>query len=208
MRSNGDDGAREAGVDGVARRPPRVAFAVISGRGHDHGAGAHGPQKGGLEGGPQPPFAAAPYVDRTPFLTTALGRGPFSDSPTYTSATRHRLLPGSRPELFVAQKIALLRYRPWMRLTDGLHYVGETRLSPRALLFGHFKYTAAFRAKAVAEVARGQHFNNAEEYRKYLDLITEGRDQIHDPAVSVHWTESPFVQAILTTGQPPPPQPR
>ncbi len=156
----------------------------------------------------QPPFAAAPYVDRTPFLTTALGRGPFSDSPTYTSATRHRLLPGSRPELFVAQKIALLRYRPWMRLTDGLHYVGETRLSPRALLFGHFKYTAAFRAKAVAEVARGQHFNNAEEYRKYLDLIAEGRDQIHDPAVSVHWTESPFVQAILTTGQPPPPQPR
>lgn len=153
-----------------------------------------------------PPFTAAPFVDRMPFLTTALGRGPFSDSLTYTSATRHRLLPGSRPELFVAQKIALLRYRPWMRLSDGLHYVGETRLSPRSLLFGHFKYTAAFRAKAQAEVARGQHFNNAEEYRKYLDLLAEGRDQIYDPAVSVHWTQSPFVQSILTTGQPPQPR--
>ncbi|RGP38498.1 glycosyltransferase family 2 protein [Pseudotabrizicola alkalilacus] len=151
------------------------------------------------------PFAAAPFIDRDPFLTTSLGRGPFSDAPTWTSATRHRLLPGSRPELFVAQKIALLRYRPWMRLTDGLHYVGETRLSPRALLFGHFKYNAAFRAKAVSEVARGQHFNNAEEYRKYLDLIAEGRETIFDPSVSVHWTDSPFVQSVLTTGQPPPP---
>ncbi|MFN4154802.1 MAG: glycosyltransferase family 2 protein [Paracoccaceae bacterium] len=155
-----------------------------------------------------PPFTAAPYIDRDPFLTTSLGRGPFSDAPTWTSATRHRLLPGSRPELFVAQKIALLRYRPWMRLTDGLHYAGEARLSPRALLFGHFKYNAAFRAKAVTEVARGQHFNNAEEYRKYLDLIAEGRETIYDPAVSVHWTESPFVRSVLNTGQPPAPQPR
>ena len=149
------------------------------------------------------PFDAAPFTDRDPFLTTSLGRGPFSHTRTWTSATRHRLLPGSRPELFVAQKIALLRYRPWMRLSDGLHYVAETRLSPRALLFGHFKYNAAFRAKAVAEVARGQHFNNAEEYRKYLDLIAEGRETIYDPAVSVRWTDSNFVRAVLTTGHPP-----
>ncbi|TGD63295.1 hypothetical protein EYC08_13440 [Tabrizicola sp. WMC-M-20] len=151
----------------------------------------------------QPPFTAAPFIDRDPFLTTALGRGPFSDAHTFTSATRHRLLPGSRPELFVAQKIALLRYQPWMRLSDGLHYVAETRLSPRALLFGHFKYTAAFRAKAVAEVARGQHFNNAEEYRKYLTLISEGRETIYDPTLSVRWTDSPFVQSVLSTGKPP-----
>ncbi|WP_168219749.1 glycosyltransferase family 2 protein [Pseudotabrizicola formosa] len=149
----------------------------------------------------QSPFTAAPYIDRDPFLTTALGRGPFSNAQTYTSATRHRLLPGSRPELFVAQKIAVLRYQPWMRLSDGLHYVAETRPSPRALLFGHFKYTAAFRAKAVAEVARGQHFNNAEEYRKYLTLIREGRETIYDPAISVRWTESPFVQSVLSSGK-------
>jgi hypothetical protein len=148
------------------------------------------------------PFEAAPFTDRAPFLTTSLGRGPFSDSRTWTSATRHRLLPGSRAELFVAQKIALLRYRPWMRLSDGLHYVAETKLSPRALLFGHFKYNAAFRAKATSEVARGQHFNNAEEYRKYLDLIAEGRETLYDPAVSVRWTDSAFVRSILTSGKP------
>jgi hypothetical protein len=150
-----------------------------------------------------PPFLAAPFTDRAGLLTTSLGRGPFSDAPTWTSATRHRLLPGSRAELFVAQKIALLRYQPWMRLSDGLHYVAETRLAPRALLFGHFKYNAAFRAKALTEVARGQHFNNAEEYRKYLDLISEGRGVIFDPAVSVHWTDSPFVASVLASGQPP-----
>ncbi len=90
-----------------------------------------------------------------------------------------------------------------MRLSDGLHYVAEANVSPRALLFGHFKYNAAFRAKAVAEVARGQHFNNAEEYRKYLDLISEGRETLFDPDVSVHWTDSAFVQSLLTTGRPP-----
>jgi hypothetical protein len=151
-----------------------------------------------------PPFVAAPFTDRDPFLTTSLGRGPFSNARTWTSATRHRLLPGSRAELFVAQKIALLRYRPWMRLSDGLHYVAETRLSPRALLFGHFKYNAAFREKAVTEVSRGQHFNNSEEYRKYLDLIAEGRETLFDPSTSVHWTQSDFVRAVLATGRIPP----
>ncbi|MFN7224333.1 MAG: glycosyltransferase family 2 protein [Paracoccaceae bacterium] len=149
------------------------------------------------------PFEAAPFTDRNPFRANSLGRGPFSDSRTWTSATRHRLIPGSRPELFVAQKSALLRYQPWMRLSDGLHYVAETKLAPRSLLFGHFKYTAAFRAKAIAEVARGQHFNNAEEYRKYLDLLSEGRETLFDTEVSVRWTDNHFVQSILTTGRTP-----
>lgn len=149
------------------------------------------------------PFAEAGCTDAEPFLTTSLARGPFSDQPTWTSGLRHRLIPGSRPELFVAQKLALLRYRPWMRLTEGLHYVGGVRLAARELLLAHFKYNAAFRAKAEAEVARRQHFNDAEEYRKYLALVSEGRETIHDPALSVAWTESGFVRHLLATGRAP-----
>ncbi|HPD91602.1 MAG TPA: glycosyltransferase family 2 protein [Pararhodobacter sp.] len=142
------------------------------------------------------PFAQAGFVDRTPFLAVSGSRGPYSDAPVWTSALRHRLIPGSRAELFVAQKVALLKYRPWMRLSAGLHFVSDTRLAQRDLLFGHFKYNAAFHAKAEAEVARAQHFNNAEEYRKYLALVSEGRDRIHDPAVSVPWQTCEFVQRI------------
>lgn len=144
------------------------------------------------------PFAEAGFTDRVPFLCHSFARGPYSNAPTWTSAVRHRLIPGSRNELFVAQKIALLRYSPFLRLSAGLHYVAGARLATRELLFGHFKYNANFRRKAQAEVARGQHFNDAEEYRKYLALISEGRERIYDPDLSVPWAESPFVKARLT----------
>lgn len=143
------------------------------------------------------PFAQAGFVDREPFLAVTGGQGPYSDAPVWTSALRHRLIPGSRSDLFVAQKIALLKYRPWMRLSAGLHFVADARLAPRDLLFAHFKYNAAFHAKALTEVARRQHFNNAEEYRKYLAVVSEGRDVIHDPAVSVPWDQALFVRRLL-----------
>ena len=53
------------------------------------------------------------------------------------------------------------------------------------------------RAKAETEVARQQHFNDAEEYRKYLALVSEGRDVVFDPEVSVRWDECAFVRDRL-----------
>ena len=139
------------------------------------------------------PFEQAAYVDREPFQALTGWRGVFSASPVWTGALRHRLLPESRAELFVAQKIALLKYMPWMRLTAGLHFVGNTKVSQHELIFAHFKYNASFRAKAQTEVERKQHFNDAEEYRKYLSLAAEGRDLVYDPDVSVRWDECNFV---------------
>ncbi len=143
------------------------------------------------------PFGEAAYCDRVPFLTDTPYRGPFSDQPTWTSALRHRLIPGARPDLFVAQKLALLRYQPWMRLAAGLHYIGDAHAASRDLILAHFKYNAEFRHKAQAEVARGQHFNNAEEYQKYLALLSEGRSVLFDPDLSVRWTETAFAQSVF-----------
>ena len=143
------------------------------------------------------PFEQAGFVDREPFGAVWGGRGPFADSPVWTSALRHRLIPGSRSDLFVAQKYALLKYMPWMRLSAGLHFVANLDVAQRELFFGHFKYNAAFRAKAQAEVGRKQHYNDAEEYRKYLALVSEGRDVVYDPAVSVRWHEAKFVRDRL-----------
>ncbi|WP_136444156.1 glycosyltransferase [Pacificoceanicola onchidii] len=143
------------------------------------------------------PFAEAGFCDAQPFLTNTPARGPYSDNPTWTSALRHRLIPGSRATLFVAQKLALLKYHPFMRLSDGLHYVGDAKLAERELLFAHFKYNAAFREKAQTEVTRRQHFNDAEEYRKYLALASEGRSVIYDPDLSVPWADCAFAKARL-----------
>lgn len=149
------------------------------------------------------PFEVAGFADLTPFLTTSGGRGPFSDQPTWTSGLRHRLMPGSRSELFVAQKIALLRFGPQMQLSEGLHYVSGCRLAPRDLVFGHFKYNAAFAARVAREVARGQHFNGAEEYRKYRALLAEGRDCLWQEGASGPWRDSPFIRHLFATGQAP-----
>ncbi|MEO0617638.1 MAG: hypothetical protein AAFY69_16025, partial [Pseudomonadota bacterium] len=126
-----------------------------------------------------------------------LTRGPFSDQTLWTSALRHRLIPGTRPDLFAAQKVALLKYQPWMRLSAGLHFVTGPRRAPQDLFFGHFKYNADFYRKAQSEVARKQHWGDAEEYRKYLALASEGRAVIHDPDLSLPWAEVPFVRDRL-----------
>lgn len=144
-----------------------------------------------------PPFEQATHIDRVPFLETSMGRGPFGNQKTWTSALRHRLIPGSRAELFVAQKIPLLRYHPAMRLTAGLHYMAGMQLAGPELMFGHFKYNAHFRHKAQAEATRGQHFNNAEEYHKYLTLISEGRDLIYDEQISVRWQDCDWIRQRL-----------
>lgn len=143
------------------------------------------------------PFTETGYVDRAPFLEITNTRGPFGNAPAVTSALRHRLIPNSPPELFIAQKYALLRYAPWMRPSAGLHFVGDIRPGAQDLLFAHFKYNAAFFTKAKEEAARGQHFNNAEEYRRYLALKAEGRSHLYEEGVSVPWRSCEAVRRIL-----------
>lgn len=143
------------------------------------------------------PFAEAGYAERKALLEHSLSLGSFSNRPTRTSSLRHRLIPGSRAELFVSEKIALVRYKPWMRFSVSLHHAAETRLAAQPLLLAHFKYNAEFRAKALREIARGQYFNDAEEYKKYVDILSEGRDVVFDPECSVPWRECVEAQEIL-----------
>ena len=146
------------------------------------------------------PFAETGFVDRETLLGETLGRGTFSNRSTMTSGLRHRLLAGSRPDLFVSEKAALLRYRPWMRVSVSLHYASEVTYADQDLIFGHFKYNAEFRAKAQREILRGQYFNDGEEYRKYLNLLAEGREVLYDPDASVPWQDSDVVRRVLGTG--------
>ena len=150
------------------------------------------------------PFAEAGFVDKVPLRQNWLGQGPWTNSPTVTSALRHRLMTQAgapaRANLFVAQKYALLKYHPFMQLSTGLHYIRGARVATPALGFGHFKYHAEFHAKAQTETARSQHFNNAEEYRKYQALLAEGRDSLFDPDASVRLEDCVFVQQLCRFG--------
>ncbi|MFT4959094.1 MAG: hypothetical protein ACI92Z_000166 [Paracoccaceae bacterium] len=158
--------------------------------------------KGPLEGvdlSTADPFAVAGFTDRTPVIEAPLFGGAFSNDRTLVSAVRHRLLPDSRAVLYVAQKYALIRYKPWMRLSDGLHYGAELSVAPRDLIFAHFKYDAHFLERAQTEAERGQHFNKAEEYRKYLTLEAEDGSApvFYDPQISVPWHDSHTARQLL-----------
>ncbi len=130
----------------------------------------------------QAPFEAAPHFDRQPLLRWRLGSGLFSNAPTWLSGLRHRLIPDSAPNLYTSQKTAVLRYQPWVRLSEGLHYVSNLAVAPVPVAFAHFKYHAGFARKVAEEVARKQHFNGAEEYRKYQAMVAEAGRPLADPA--------------------------
>ncbi|WP_374674456.1 glycosyltransferase family 2 protein [Ideonella sp.] len=133
------------------------------------------------------PFEAAPCHDEQALLPWALGSGAYSNGRTYLSGLRHRLIPDSAPNLYTSQKIAVFRYRPWVRLSEGLHYASNLRPAPEPVWFAHFKYHAGFRTKVLTEVARQQHFNGAEEYRKYAALLAEARGSLADPRITRTW---------------------
>ncbi len=136
------------------------------------------------------PFAAAPWFDGEPLLEWRLGSGWFSNSRSYTSAARHRMIPESDPSNYVSQKYALIRYQPWMRFSQGLHYAANLRVVDVPTWFAHFKYHAGFKKKVATEIRRGQHFNNAEEYRRYASVLAEGRGGLGRPEVSVRYSDS------------------
>jgi glycosyltransferase involved in cell wall biosynthesis len=131
------------------------------------------------------PATAANWFDRTPLLRWHLGAGLYSNTSNWLSALRHRLIPHSPPNAFTAQKTALFRYRPWLRLSEGLHYAAGAMLAPEPLFFGHYKYHAGFREKVLREIERKQHFDGASEYAHYLHMVGADDATLFDADISV-----------------------
>lgn len=136
------------------------------------------------------PFEAATHFDDQPLIRWRLGSGSFSNSETYLSGLRHRVIPDSAPNIYTAQKMAVLKYQPWVRFAEGLHYASNLRAAPAPAWFAHFKYHAGFRRKVLTEVARKQHFNGAEEYRKYAGMLAESRDTLAEPGLTREYAGS------------------
>lgn len=135
-------------------------------------------------------FEMAPCFDAQPLLRWQLGSGHYSNGDVFVSALRHRLIPDSAPNLYTSQKVAVFRYAPWVRLSQGLHYATNLNLAPQPAVFAHFKYHAGFQQKVLHEIARKQHFNGAEEYRKYLALLAESRGSLWQQETSARYQGS------------------
>ncbi|MTH80238.1 glycosyltransferase family 2 protein [Paracoccus aestuariivivens] len=144
------------------------------------------------------PFKVAGYVDKEP-LRSVWFHGPYSNSPTWTSSLRHRLAPHSSVNSFTSQKTCILKYKPWMQLSAGLHYVGDAKISPELALLCHFKYHSGFHKKVLDEINRNQHFDDSAEYRAYADALESGFNGFYDDENSTHWSEAKIIRDDLSS---------
>lgn len=133
----------------------------------------------------RPPFEAATWLDREPVQAYRLTSCFYSNRCQQVSALRHRLLPDSEPNGFVAEKVALFRYQPWIRVSEGIHSAANIRLSRQPAVFAHFKYHAGFRRKILEEISRGQHYNGAAEYKRYAAMVAESAGAFGREGLSV-----------------------
>ena len=138
----------------------------------------------------QNPFIAAPYFDQHPLIDWRLGSGVYSNGPTYQSAMRQRLSEASPPNAFTSQKYGLVRYQPWLRYSQGLHDVANATVFSQTAWFAHFKYHIGFKKKVETEIRRGQHFNNASEYRRYAAMLAESHGGFGAEGVSIQYQDS------------------
>ena len=87
----------------------------------------------------------------------------------------YRFEGGSRERMFgvvaCCSKFPLFYYRPGMFLTDGQHFLEAGRFSELRAVLCHFKYLQDFAPPVREEVARGQHWGGAVEYRAYADKL-------------------------------------
>jgi hypothetical protein len=73
----------------------------------------------------------------------------------------------------ILNKVALFHNRPGVRLSLSNHAIIGARCSDLRAVHLHFKYLADFRERVAAEMARGEHWNGASEYRSYASALGE-----------------------------------
>jgi len=136
------------------------------------------------------PFEAAPWFDKNSTFQWRIGSGQYSNGITHLSGLRHRLVESSEPNSYTTQKYALVKYQPWVRYSQGLHDVANVPVANTKGWLAHFKYHAGFKAKVIAEVKRKQHYNNASEYKQYLNMLIEGKGGMASPGKSIKYENS------------------
>lgn len=136
------------------------------------------------------PFSVAKWFDKKPFQDWLLNSGCFSNNVNWTSSLRHRIDTYAEPNSFVSQKFALVKYKPWMRFSEGFHCASSVKIHNSHAWFAHFKYHAGFKEKVNTEILRKQHFKDAKEYKRYASLLAERNDDFGDQNLSIEYVDS------------------
>ena len=131
------------------------------------------------------PFDTAKWFDNPPLIEWRIGSGQYSNGISLVSSLKHRLSPDTEPNVFTSQKYGLIKYKPWVRLSEGIHYASGVAKYSDVAYFAHFKYHAGFEKKVKEEVKRKQHYNDAVEYKNYLKMSFQLEEGLGDENISV-----------------------
>lgn len=103
-------------------------------------------------------------------------------------------IPHAAPSLY---KIPLVKWNQEYAYTASTHKLNPIKLSSIRGGLLHFKFFADFHEKAKAEVARGEHYNGASEYARYLCHISKNPKTCFKYEGSARYTGS---QSLLEQG--------
>ena len=103
----------------------------------------------------------------------------------------------------VLQKVPLIRWRPEIKYTSSKHTAFPCRLADVTGALLHFKYLPGFAAQVGAEMARGQHYLGAREYRAYqrrLELV-EGLNLMSPESRRYRGSRQLLEPGLITTSE-------
>lgn len=143
------------------------------------------------------PFDLAPYFDQDAIKSCHISHGIYSNHVAKVSGLRHRLNTDAPVDAYTSQKYPLIKYKPWMVFSEGLHDAKGMKVAPDPIYFAHFKYHAGFKEKALIEIERGQHYCNAIEYTRYLSLLAETEGNFYDKNCSIRYENSDSFKVTL-----------
>jgi hypothetical protein len=112
-----------------------------------------------------------------------------------------RLVGGFRQRVLgtrvILNKIALFHNGPGVRLSLSNHAIIGARCSDLRAVHLHFKYLADFHERVAVEMARGEHWNGASEYRSYARALGDHKTLDVRYAGSRRWAG---VQPLIDCG--------
>jgi len=117
------------------------------------------------------PLSACPFFESESILCVG--------SPKQVQMGKWSHWGGMRRRLFnlnpCLDKIVLIKYVSTIKLYPGMHGVSGANVSQMRGASLHFKYLADFSFRAAREARRGEHWNDAYEYRAYSQMTARNR---------------------------------
>lgn len=82
----------------------------------------------------------------------------------------------ARPTPPCLTKVPLVRWDESSQYLQSTHWISSKTVASDTGVLLHFKFLQDFHRRAVQEAARGEHWNNASEYRRYAALLEQQPD--------------------------------